>query len=187
MNRPSVTELSTVGVHWCPSRLWDSDSVGATLRGNICWDDVLKLRTLWKKCPSTTHRMGCLIHFSEPCPRKGIGALLMTSQRCSPADGRGGQAASSQGSTLQLNEALHLGLWTAGKVQMNASPPPLVSTADSPFQDLRIECVTPAWPRFSLLVAISVFESAGGKTGKCTTAKQRKTRTPSPFVSLGCR
>lgn len=160
-----------------------------TFCGNICWVMyVCVCMYIVEKCPSchgVPHSIGCLTNFSEPCPQKAIRALLMTSQRCSPADERGGPAVSSQGCTGCW---MRLFILVSGQRECpdERLSSHLISTADMPFQELQIECLNPAQPRFCLLwpagaglainvyAGLQVFESAGVKIGNCTTANREK-------------
>lgn len=163
---------STADIRWCPVNL-------------AGWH--IKAPHVVEKCPSchgVTHRIGCLTHVSEPCPQKAIGALLTTSQRGWPADGRGEAASPRRAAEWGCSSWL----LDSGNVQMNTSLPPHLHG----WYDFS---GSPDWmfeSRFSLLwpagaeLALSHWK-CWCKNRRRYNHKQRKTRIYSSFVFLTCR
>lgn len=91
---------------------------------------------------------------SHPLPRavsaETIRELLMASQRCWPAEGRGGPPISSPRCTRSW---MRLFILASGQRECPDEhlSSPFVSMADTAFQELQIECLSPVRPTFSLL------------------------------------
>ena len=124
--------------------------------------------------------------FLRTWPQEAIRALLMASQRCSPADGWDGLTVFSQGCTLC---SVRLFILVCGQQECPDEhlSSPLISMADMAFSgppDWMLEsCPVPIfcllWPAdterlISILFGLQVFESAGVKIGNCPTANREK-------------